>query len=455
MRLVRNVHFLWDKLRDASPFAGHAAINAVANVLLAGLGLASGVLAARMLGPGGRGELAAIQTWPTFLASLAMVGLPDATAYYSAREPGNAGCYLMSAILLASIFAAPFMLVGYALVPLMLHAQRAAIVQASRWYLLLVPMFILTGIPRYPLQGRGDFVPWNVMRIAPNVLWIAVLGLAWLLTRAVPTFVAAANLIALASLVVPFAILVRRRIPGPFTVDRRKWPLMIKFGLPCMMTMAPQVLNARLDQMLMAALLPPRDLGLYVVAVAWSGAVAPLLSAVSTVTMPAVASAADEGQRVRRFTAASRVAAALALVLCVGLIVVTPFAIVVFFGEAFKKAIPAALVLIPAAAVLGLNAVLEEGLRGLGRPYSVLRAELTGLAITAIGLAAMLRPMAIMGAAIASLAGYSTVTIVLLFGAWRCTGISPGGFMITSVKDLRLRFGIGVASPREPAVNVD
>lgn len=35
-----------------------------------------------------------------------------------------------------------------------------------------------------------------------------------------------------------------------------------------MITMAPQTLNSRLDQMLMAALMAPRDLGRYVIAVA-------------------------------------------------------------------------------------------------------------------------------------------------------------------------------------------
>ena len=443
------------RMLDAGPFAGQAAINVVANLLLAALGMVSGIVAARLLGPGGRGELAAIQTWPTFLAGLAMVGLPDAAAYYSAREPSNAGRYLGSAMLLAFMFAVPFMLLGYVVVPVMLHAQSASIVRASRWYLLLVPIFILIGIPRYPLQGRSDFVPWNAMRIAPNLLWIGVLGLAWYLGRAVPRFVATANLIALILLFIPFAIIVWRRIPGPFTPNPHKWPSMLRFGLPCMMTMAPQVLNARLDQMLMAALLPPRDLGLYVVAVAWSGAVAPLLGAISAMTMPAVASAVDHEQRVRRFAVASRIATTLALMVCVGLTAITPLAIILLFGTAFKASIPAAMVLMPAAAVLGLNAVLEEGLRGLGRPYPVLQAELAGLATTAIGLAVMLRPMEIMGAAIASLLGYSTVTGTLLYSAWRYTGASPKDLLVSSMAEFRLRFGARAIRISEPAVSVD
>jgi O-antigen/teichoic acid export membrane protein len=191
-----------------------------------------------------------------------------------------------------------------------------------------------------------------------------------------------------------------------------------------MMTGAPQMLNLRLDQMLMAALLPPRTLGLYVIAVAWSGAAAPLLSAVGAVTTPAVASAKDYSQGVRRMAAGARGTAVLALVLCLALAVLTPFAIVILFGERFRASIPAALVLVPAAGVLGLNLVLQEGLRGMGRPYAALQAELAGLTVTVVALAAMLRPMGIIGAAIASLLGYSTVLAVLLMNVRRYADIS-------------------------------
>jgi O-antigen/teichoic acid export membrane protein len=98
------------------------------------------------------------------------------------------------------------------------------------------------------------------------------------------------------------------------------------------------------------------------------------------------------------------------------------------------------LVLVPAAGVLGLNLVLQEGLRGLGRPYAVLQAELAGLAVTAVALVALLYPMGILGAAIASLLGYSTVTVVLLLGARRYAGMSPGSLLFLTGSELQRAF---------------
>ena len=54
---------------------GPMPVTALVNVLITLIGLATGTLLARLLGPQGRGELAAIQAWPTYLVAFAMVGL--------------------------------------------------------------------------------------------------------------------------------------------------------------------------------------------------------------------------------------------------------------------------------------------------------------------------------------------------------------------------------------------
>lgn len=423
---------IWSRARGANTLTANTAITAAANISLAGLGVVSGVFAARLLGPHGRGELAAIQTWPSFIATLAMLGMPEALVYFSARTPSEAGRYLGSAVVVAMVSSVPFMLVGYLLTPLMLHAQAPAIVRASHWYLLLVLIFASAGLLPNPLRGRSDFASWNLMRMMPNILLIVVLVVAWACSRAVPIFVAAGNLIALALLIFPFAAMVARRVPGPFTPDLNKLPSMLSYGLPCMMATLPQMLNFRLDQMLMAAMLPARDLGVYVVAVAWSGAVTPILNAVGSMILPSVASATATNREhaVSRLAAASRATSLLACLISAAVAASAPLAIVFFFGAPYGDAIPSTLVLAPAAGVLGINFTLQEGIRGLGRPYLVLRAEVIGLAVTAVALTVMLRPMGIFGAALASLGGYVAVMIVLLAGARSAAGASPATLLV-------------------------
>src|SRR4051794_34904218 len=104
---------------------------AITNGLLGALGIVTGVIAARWLGPQGRGELAAIQLWPSLFASLAMLGLPDAVIYFSARHPSQSRRFLVTAGLLAFVVAPVFAAVGFVLMPNLLAAQSPRIIHAA------------------------------------------------------------------------------------------------------------------------------------------------------------------------------------------------------------------------------------------------------------------------------------------------------------------------------------
>jgi O-antigen/teichoic acid export membrane protein len=420
-----------------SPFAANTAVTAAASLVIALFGMATGIVAARLLGPHGRGELAAIQTTPSFIAAVAMLGLPEAVTYYSAQNPGEVGRYLGTASMLAFAASIPFMILGYLAMPLLLRAQDVAVVTGARWYLLIAPSWALQGMLPHAVRGAGDFERWNLMRLMVPVCAVAVLLIAWLADDATARFIAFGNLGFNALLFAPFFWLARRRIKSPYLPEPARIRPMLRYGFPCAMTGLPQMLNLRLDQMLMAAIVPARDLGLYVVAVAWSGAVFPLLTSVGTTILPSVASADSRELALARLGQGVRAACAAALLLCGAVALVTPVAVVVLFGSSYRGAIPAALVLVPAAGILGINLALQESIRGLGFPYPVLRAELFGLAVTAACLGLTLRPFGILGAAISSLLGYSAVMAALVASAIRLAGTSVTELLVPRAEEVR------------------
>jgi len=185
------------------------------------------------------------------------------------------------------------------------------------------------------------------------------------------------------------------------------------------------MLNLRLDQMLMAALLPVHTLGLYVVAVTWSNAVSPLPNALANVLFPQTASKSDPEDRRQVFAIGSRLAVLSAVSIALVVVALTPWVLPLLFGTAFAAAVGPAIVLVGAAAIDAVNGVLEEGLRGLGRPALVLWAELCGLAVTGVSLLLLLGPMGIMGAALASVLGYGAVLVSLIVASRALTRCSP------------------------------
>jgi O-antigen/teichoic acid export membrane protein len=332
----------------------------------------------------------------------------------------------------------PFVLGGYAIMPVLLHAESRRIVISARWYLLIAPIWALMGMFLHPLRGIGSFTQWNGLRMLVPLMTFTTLGVAWLVSCETASFVAASSLIGTGILLIPCYLVARYQIPGPWMPQRSMITPMLRYGVPCVMTGLPQILNLKLDQILMAAFLPPRDLGLYVVAVAWSGAVSPLLTSIGTTLLPAVAAATDLDLGVKRVGEAVRMTAILATLMCVIIGCAAPLAIPLLFGAQFRGSVLPALILVPAAGILGINFSMQEAIRGLGFPYVVLRAELIGFIVTVISLTATLNRFGIVGAALSSMLGYAAVMCYLLANATRIAAVSMSSLIIPKRSEIKL-----------------
>lgn len=396
---------LWPSSLDVRPFAS----TAFANAALAAIGLLTGTMAARLLGAEGRGELAAAQAWPLFLATLGSFGLTEAIAYFAAQSPSRARAALATGLLLAVPFTLVAVAAGLWLLPRVLRGQAMEVQQIAMLCLALVPLLTLSVAPSQALRGVGRFRAWNVLRLITPLAWLAALMAVQGTSRAnVPTlaraFIAATGLGACVSHVYAWRIL-----SGPAALNRHLVRPMLAYSTPTMMAAMPQWLNLRLDQLIMIVVLDARSLGLYVVAMAWSTAVHPLATVIAHGAVPALARAQD-GHRKARLV--YRAGAVVAIATSVVVLAATPVMLPLIFGAEFQSALPAALVLVIASGIASLNSVGAECLRGLGRPRAVLRAECVGLAVTAIALPALIPLAGIVGAACASVLAYSATLIV-------------------------------------------
>lgn len=383
--------------------------------------MATGILAARFLGPSGEGELAAIMTWPTLLGGLAMLGLPEALVYFISRQPERGKQFTSTAVIIGLVSSLVVGAAAWFALPLLLSAQEPSVVSAARVFLLIGCIFAVVGVPHGALRGAHEFKAWNLFRLAPGLAWLCILLASWLFGHpsAIPLSRWYLGAILLCGL--PFLFVVNRRLRGPLKPDARSAPQLLRFGLPSVLTTVPQTINIQFDQLLIVALLPARSLGIYVVAVSWSGAVAPLLSAVGIVLFPHVSAERDTDRQGHMLATALQGGLLVGLATSALFMVLAPFGLPFVFGARFAPSIPSALVLVPAGAVLAWTGIAEEGLRGLGRPSIVLVAETVGAVVTVATLPVLLTTHGIFGAAVASFLGYSTVAIFTLVVISRST----------------------------------
>ena len=409
------------RLTDLNTFAGQVSLTMVTNLIIAALGMSTGLLSARLLGPTGRGELAAIQTWSILIASLALLGLPEAVVYFSSRHSDLAGRYLVSAVALILMGSSGFVILGWGLMPWLLRAQSGEVIDAAQVFLVVMLLaFSLIGMPHQVLRAVGAWRAWNLFRILPHLGWLmALLGVLVFSSWATPVALSRLYLGAHVVLIFPMAFLIWRYIRRPLEMQASLFRPILNYGLPSMLTILPQAMNLRLDQLLIAMLFEPRLLGLYVVAVAWGGAIAPIINAVGPVLFPRLSKVADRTQQRILVSSVVRVTSLVILILTVLLLVLTPFMVPFLFGSAYRDAVPAAQILVVAGAFGNLNLTLEDGLRGLGRPRKVLTAEVIGMVVTAVLLWLLLPVLNILGAALASVVAYAAITLCLVYAIRR------------------------------------
>ena len=426
----------------------------VTNSALAVLAVATGVIAPRLLGPSGEGELTAILTWPLLLGTLAMLGLDSAIVFFIAREPEVGKELTATATLIGLLSSLLVGAIAWFALPLLLSAQQPDVISAARVFLLVGVVYAIVGIPHGALRGAHSFAAWNLFRIAPGLAWLCILCASWVLKSTRPIPLSRWYLGAILCCGVPFLIVANRRLQGRPRPDRRLAWKMLRFGFPSALTSLPQTVNLRFDQLLIIAFLPARSLGFYVVAVAWSGGVAPLLSAIGSVLFPRVSAELDACRRGQLLATALQGGAVVSAVMSLPFILLAPVAVPLVFGARFAPSIPSALVLVPAGAILAWAGIAEEGLRGLGHPTIVLVAESVAAVVTIASLPVLLHFFGIMGAAVASLLGYTTIAVFAASAISRSTQLRLHQLMVPSpavTKSLMLR-GISLLTGGNPRV---
>lgn len=132
-----------------------------ANLAIQVIAFATSVLIARILGPGGRGELALVLLYPQLVASIALLGVDRAIAVLS----GRAGLSkpIATIIKLALVLSVPAIVAGY--VAVTYRVADAHLARLATIYLTYVPPVYFFTLAVFLFNGIGDFPRFNRVRL--------------------------------------------------------------------------------------------------------------------------------------------------------------------------------------------------------------------------------------------------------------------------------------------------
>lgn len=382
------------------------AISVSASLAIQGVNLLTGVLLARELGVNDRGELAAVILWPTIVAAAGSAGFIEAVTYQASIRRFPYHVVVGTTLVLVAAETLVLLAAAAVAVPLALRDYDDDVLGTALLFLLFVPLNLLTVHMLAILNGAQRFRAFHALRFAvigASAVGLGALALAGSLdVRGAAIAYLAANVAtcAVATLLVLGPL---ERLPSS---DRPLMRELFGFGLKSNVSNVSTLLNERLDQLVISAFLAPRQLGLYVVAVTFTSLSTLLGYSVSSVALPVVAgleSAAERRAAAARYTRLTLLATG---ALAIPAALAAPFLIDVVFGEEFGDAADVARILVLASALLATGRVLGSILKAVNRPLEAGTAELAGLAVTAVALAALLPAFDLTGAAVASALAY-------------------------------------------------
>lgn len=399
--------------------------------------LATGPVFARVLGPDGRGVVAAV-TVPVFLAlPVFQVGLQDATTYHTARGAGRSRLIRVAGMRLALIYGALGFTVLYLMAPVLLQNYRHEI-PLLRLLSATLPLVYLQAVLRGQAQGNGQYrrVIWerwlfSLFRVLLAV-GFAVLGLLSIASGAWVIW-GSGIICGVALLGVPQRG--RERAKSLWT-EREYWRqcwALVHFGLRSWSGSLAATLVLRLDQVVLALLVSSHELGLYAVAASLADVPSTAIGAIRDMVFARSAQKGDPlivARTCRIFLVLGTVSALVGILL-------TPFALPLLFGSGFRNASVMAQLLLAGTPAAVLSSLMSSGLGSAGRPGAQSACQAAGVVATVPILLVLVPIIGGRGAAIATDVAYVVTGLAALLVFTRLTKTTMRDCLVIQSADWR------------------
>ena len=409
----------------------------LASILIQGINMATGIILARSLGVEDRGALAAALLWGQILGAIATLGIPEAVTFRTARDRRVSPAVVGTGLALVAALSVTAILVAAVVLPFALARQSSSTLLSAYLFLGQVPLTNLILVMMGVLNGRGRYSVFAFLRVLVVAFVLALLATLTItggltVRSAVFAYLAAY----LAAFLATAWALWRRERPG-LRLDRATGRGLLSYGVKSHAGGIATQLNLSFPQLVVSVFLTPRQLGIYVVAVAFNSIGWLIGGSVAYVALPAVA-ALEEG--VERTLAARRfisLTLGASILVAVPLVVLAPQLVDLFFGHSYHAAADVCRVLLLSVVIFATNRSTEAVLRALGRPLDAGLGEIIAIVATLLCLAVLLPLLGLIGAAASALVAALISFAWMTRRAARALGVRAYELVLPTRADLK------------------
>jgi len=419
--------------------------------LLAPLNSLTGALVARAIGPEGIGVLLLLTGLSGVLLALFSLGLPSAAAYFYKQQRYTLGQIMMICLALAllSTLVATLLLVFLSDDFIRLFMGRVEDIAVQPIWIWLTLAGLLPGL----ISPLGDvllIVDGSMKLYTLKNMGGALLGIAltWLLVLALRWGIVGVLWSQLLALFMPMGVLVywmfKKRAWASSGLSWASIKDMLHVGLQQYGVSLVAMVAKRFDTFLIAGMLDVREAGYFSIAYTLFN----LLANVPRATMwPLVSRLAgrDGKDYTHQLTMASRIQFALMLVLMLGMGIITPLFIRVFYGDSFLPGTGAVWAILPAIVVVPLIVCSSAYFTSQGKPGVLVVPAIVATVAQVVTSITLMPRIGIIGNALGFTVNQVVVACLLLWSLSRQAKIRHVEMLLVSRADVEqvCHYGVG------------
>lgn len=394
-------------LRGSTSLGTSMVVSVAGNVLTLGLTVFTGVVTARLLGPDGRGQVAAIIAWAMIVQILSSLGFKEALAYLQAKDPDCAPRLLGTTFLLVLGLGTMGVVVSQLLLPVAFGDQAAEVVRVARVFVLMA-LPIMAHEAMYCLaNGHQRFIVATWALIAQPFVLAVGLAVLWGSGRLGVATVLAAQAVSYAVVAAAMATYLAR-LGGLGPPSARLGRAALRYGVRVQGNTLGSVGNVGLDMLVLPAVVAASQIGLYSVAISAASIIVALFGGLKPIVFSVATRRGSETgmavvERTLRLTLAGTATIAL------GLGTLAPLLIELLYGVEFLGAVGPMRLLLPGLTAWTAAMIVTGGLNAVNKPARASLAQVGGMLVTGTGLLTLLPRYGITGAALTSTLAYTTV----------------------------------------------
>ena len=417
-------------------FAIDSLLNFSTQIVIFVLSLVSSIIIARSLGPQGKGVYSLAILIPTLIASIVSMGINSANVYFIGTKKFSINKILSNALAYSLLVGITFTLL-FQLTIITYNLFSAKVIQIL-YFIVASPMIILLLVLdniNYTFLANRQIWHFSSVRFLRIFFYVAILVFLYLFFSFSVLKAIFANIGGLLfAIFLGFYLLNKQKYITKPRLNLQVFKEVIKFGYKQHLGSVFQLLNYRVDMLIVVALLSESELGLYSISVVIAETVWYLPNAIGQILFAKVASETDESAN--KFTPlVCRTIIIIIILGCLMLYALADILIPLLFTSSFSASILPLKLLLPGILFLSISKIIGSDLSGRGFPHYSSIASGVALIVTVVFDLLFIPIFGINGAALASSISYMVNAAVVLYFFKKTSGISINDILIIKASD--------------------